>query len=159
MSVLTPEGLLLLKREEERLLAEEKRAVEAMTIARGFGDFSENAELDSAREWLTRTQQKMVEINEKIRNSEVISLSSIKLNEVGFGADVELEFEENGSQKSVKYRIVGEDEADIAQGKISYKSPIAFALRGKKIGDECEVFAPSGERTFLIKSINYDWLK
>lgn len=154
MELVTSQGLLQLKKEEERLLEEEKEAVEAMVIARGFGDFSENAELDSAKEWLQRVRQRIGEIKEKIRNAEVFDISKVDKEVVGFGATVLLEDCE--TEKETLYKIVGEDESSVEEGKISFKSPIARGLKGKRKEEECEIRTPRGEKYYLVKNITYE---
>ena len=152
MALITQIGLDKLKNDREKLVIEEKMAVDAVVVARGYGDFSENAELEAANAWLERVRMKIAENEERINSSQVFSLENIDQTKIGFGATVEVE-DENGEIK--KYKIVSEFESDLSNGKISIVSPIARALSGKSVNDECLLKAPSGEKILYIVSISY----
>jgi len=157
MALMTEYGFHKLKDELIALEKEEKEAVEAVVVARGFGDFSENAELEAANSWLERTRKKMLETVQKINEAELFNVAVVDKSRVNFGAQVEVEDEETG--KNVVYKIVGEVEASVQEGKISVQSPIAKALHGKEVGAECVFNAPGGEKVYTIKKIDYSWLR
>ena len=124
--------------------------IAAIAEARAHGDLSENAEYHAAKE----RQSFIADLDGKISNAEIIDPA--KLDADGrcvFGATVALEELEKGTK--VTYQIVGEDEADIKQGKISIGSPIARALIGKSAGDIAEVQAPGGVREYEILDVSY----
>lgn len=155
MALMTIEGLEKLKKELQMLSQEEKKAVDAVVVARSFGDFSENAELETASSWLERTRKKLAEIEQKIGEAEIFDIASVDKSKVNFGAQVELE-DEHGN--IAVYKIVSEVEANVQEGKISVQSPLARALHSKAIGDECVIYAPGGEKIFTINKIDYSWL-
>jgi transcription elongation factor GreA len=114
---------------------------------------SENAEYHAAKEAQGLNEAKVAEIEDKIGRAEVIDTSKLSGNKVKFGATVALEDEDSGDK--VKYKIVGEDEADVRDGKISITSPIARALIGKAKGESAEVTTPRGTRSYEILKIEY----
>ncbi len=156
MAIITKDGLLMLKDELVNLFNEEKNAVDAVVVARSFGDFSENAELEAANAWLERTRKKMTEIDKRIAEAEIFDVSVVDKTRVNFGAYVEVE--DMDTEKVTNYKIVSDVESNIEEGKISFQSPIARALRGKVVGDECIVIVPAGEKILCIKKIDYSWL-
>src|SRR5262245_60385746 len=128
--------------------------IASIAEARAHGDLSENAEYHAAKERQSFIEGRIAELEGKISNAEIIDPA--KLDADGrcvFGATVELEDLEKGTK--VAYQIVGEDEADIKQGKISINSPIARALIGKSAGDIAEVLAPGGVREYEILDVRY----
>lgn len=157
MALVTEYGFQKLKEELIALEKEEKAAVDAVVVARGFGDFSENAELETATSWLERTRKKILECNQKIGEAEIFSAAVVDKTRVNFGAQVEVE--DQDTEKCVVYKIVGEVEANVQEGKISAQSPLAKALHGKSVGAECVFNAPSGEKVYVIKKIDYSWLQ
>ena len=125
----------------------------AIAEARSHGDLSENAEYDAAKEKQAFIEGRIKEIEGKLSNAQIIDPKTINADgRCVFGATVELE-DENGN--SVIYQIVGEDEADIKNGKISVTSPVARALIGKYSGDTAQVQAPGGMREYEIVEIKY----
>ncbi len=144
---LTLEG----KRELEAELAElkPKRAdiAEKIAAARDFGDLSENAEYDSAREEQGLLETRIAEIEDILKNAELIEPGKAD-GTVKVGSTVELN---NG--KTVVYQIVGPVEADPLEGKVSNESPIGAALLGKKAGDKATIKTPKGETTYTIKKV------
>ena len=115
----------------------------------------ENAEYHAAREQQSFTEGRIQDIESKLANSEVVDISKIPSGDkVIFGSLVSIINVE--TDEAFEYRIVGDDEADVNQGKISYKSPIARALIGKEVGDIAVVQAPSGEIEYEIDAVTYN---
>lgn len=126
----------------------------AIAEAREHGDLKENAEYHAAREQQSFCEGRITEIERKLADSEVIDITRIKHSgKVIFGSTVTL-FNLN-TEENVTYRIVGEDEADVASGKISVASPIARALMGKHEGDEVVVQAPAGSIEYEIDTVRH----
>ena len=152
---ITVRGADLLREELRRLKAEERpRIIQAIAEARGHGDLKENAEYHAAKEEQGFVEGRINEIESRLANCEIIDVTRLSnAGRVVFGATVELIDEADG--KTVTYRIVGEDEADIGAGLISVTSPIARALIGKVEGDVAEVAAPGGERTYEVVKVSY----
>jgi transcription elongation factor GreA len=151
---MTVEGFKKLEAELHRLKAEERpRIIQQISDAREHGDLSENAEYHAAKEAQGLNEARVAEIEDKIGRAEVIDTSKLSGNTVKFGATVSLEDED--SNDKVKYKIVGEHEANVREGKISINSPIARALIGKSKGDSAEVTTPRGTRSYEILKIEY----
>ena len=149
---MTLRGAEALRAELKRLKSEARPAViKAIAEARGHGDLSENAEYHAAREQQGFIEGRIREIESKLANAEIIDPSTLpQTGKVVFGAVVELEDEEGNR---LVYQVVGEDEADIAAGRISVSSPIARALVGKSEGDVVDVAAPGGVRSLEIVEV------
>jgi transcription elongation factor GreA len=131
------------------------RVIKAIADARSHGDLSENAEYHAAREQQGFIEGRISEIEAKLSTAEVIDVSKLSPGgKVVFGATVAIAEEDSGNQ--VTYQIVGEDEADIRQGRIAVTSPIARALVGKSEGDVVDVAAPGGTRSYEIMTVRYD---
>lgn len=152
---LTVRGAQLLKDELHRLKHVERPAViTAIAEARAQGDLSENAEYDAAKEKQGFIEGRIAEIEAKLAVAQVIDPATLDAGDrVVFGASVELEDLDSG--ETVRYQIVGDDEADIKESKISISSPIARALIGKSTGDTVEVKAPGGVRGYEILDVQY----
>jgi transcription elongation factor GreA len=152
---LTVRGAQLLKDELHRLKHVERPAViTAISEARAQGDLSENAEYDAAKEKQGFIEGRIAEVEAKLAVAQVIDPATLDAGDrVVFGATVDLEDLESG--ENVTYQIVGDDEADIKEGKISVSSPIARALIGKSTGDTAEVKAPGGVRGYEILDVQY----
>ena len=152
---LTKRGADQLRDELQRLKSVERPAViNAIAEARAQGDLSENAEYDAAKEKQGFIEGRIAEIESKLSAAQIIDPSSLDADgRVVFAATVELEDLESGD--TVKYQIVGDDEADLDHGLISVSSPIARALIGKTEGDVAAVQAPSGVRDYEIISVSY----
>jgi transcription elongation factor GreA len=148
-------GAELLRAELQRLKAVDRPAViTAIAEARAHGDLSENAEYEAARERQGFIEGRIIELEAKLGNAQIIDPALLDDDgRVVFGSTVEL-MDTSGTE-SVTYQIVGEDEADIKQGKISYSSPIAKALIGKYSGDAVEVRTPGGVKEFEIVDVQY----
>ncbi len=152
---LTVHGAQLLKDELHRLKHVERPAViNAISEARAQGDLSENAEYDAAKERQSFIEGRIAELEGKLSAAQIIDPKLLDAEgRVVFAATVTLEDLDSGDK--VTYQIVGDDEADLKQSKISISSPIARALIGKYAGDEVEVQAPGGVRGYEIIAVNY----
>ena len=152
---ITIRGAEKLKTELHRLKTVDRPAViNAIAEARAQGDLSENAEYDAAKDRQGFIEGRIRELEGKLAAAQVIDPSSLDAGgRVVFGATVELEEETSG--ETVKYQIVGEDEADLKQGLINVSSPIARALIGKEEGDTAEVQAPGGTKRYEIVAVHY----
>jgi len=153
---ITVAGADKLRSELKRLKSEERpRVVAAIAEARGHGDLKENAEYHAAKEEQGFIEARIKDIEAKLSNAQIIDVSKLtQTGRVVFGTTVDLLSEEDG--REVSYRIVGEDEADIAPGLVSVTSPIARALIGKEEGDSVEVAAPSGPKAYEIVAVRYE---
>ena len=130
------------------------RIVQAIAEARAHGDLKENAEYHAAREQQSFCEGRIKEIEGKLADSEVIDVTKIPSSgKIIFGTTVTLL--NLDSDKSVTYQIVGEDEADVKNGKISYSSPIARALMGKSEGDDVVVKAPGGDINYEVEKVEH----
>ena len=152
---LTARGAEKLQAELKKLKSEDRpRIIQAIAEAREHGDLKENAEYHAAKEQQSFAEGRIQEIEAKLSNAQIIDVTSMTNNgKVIFGATVELLDLENDEQTI--YQIVGEDEADIKEGRISVGSPIARALIGKNEGDEVTVAAPAGARDYEIVEVRY----
>jgi transcription elongation factor GreA len=151
---LTVRGAESLREELKRLKTVERpRVIQAIADAREHGDLKENAEYHAAREEQGMIEARIKDIEGKLSNAEIIDVTRINADgRVVFGATVDLE--ESGAE--VTYQIVGEDEADIKQGRISVNSPIARAMIGRQEGDAIEVQTPGGVRCYEIVEVRYE---
>ena len=152
---LTTHGAELLRAELHNLKTVERpEVIAAIAEARSHGDLSENAEYDAAKERQSFVEGRIAEVEIKLSNAQIIDPRQLDAEgRCVFGATVELEDLESG--EAVTYQIVGDDEADIKQGKISISSPIARALIGKFAGDVAEVQAPGGVREYEVLDVKY----
>ncbi len=148
-------GAQLLKDELQRLKHVERPAViNAISEARAQGDLSENAEYDAAKERQSFIEGRIAELEGKLSAAQIIDPTLLDAEgRVVFASTVTLQDLESGD--NVTYQIVGDDEADLKVSKISISSPIARALIGKYAGDEVEVQAPAGVRSYEIIEVNY----
>lgn len=151
----TKRGAEKLRAELQRLKTQERPSViAAIAEARAQGDLSENADYEAAKQRQGFIEGRIQEIESKLSIAQVIDPGGIDGDgKVVFGATVELEEESSG--ETVKYQIVGEDEADLKQGLINISSPIARALIGKQEGDTAEVQAPGGIRRYEVVAVSY----
>ena len=152
---LTKRGAEKLKEELHRLKHVERPAViNAIAEARAQGDLSENAEYDAAKDKQGFIEGRILEIEGKLAAAQIIDPSTLDAEgRVVFGATVDLEEEDSG--EAVTYQIVGEDEADLKEGRISVSSPIARAMSGRSVGDVAEVRAPGGIKRYEIVEVRY----
>ena len=154
-SPMTARGAELLRSELRRLKSEDRpRVIKAIAEARAHGDLSENAEYHAAREQQGFIEGRIQEIDSRLGAAEIIDITQLPPSErVVFGATVSIEEQDDGS--AVTYQIVGEDEADIRAGRISFSSPIARALIAKSVGDVVEVSTPGKTRSYEITAVRY----
>ncbi|MHB1516042.1 MAG: transcription elongation factor GreA [Acidiferrobacteraceae bacterium] len=152
---LTVAGVEKLRKELHRLKTVERpRIIQAIAEARAHGDLSENAEYHAAKEQQSFTEGRIADLEAKLSNAQIIDPLTVNANgKVVFGATLDLLDED--SQQEVTYQIVGDEEADISEGKISISSPIARALIGKETGELVEVRVPDGVRQYEILGIRY----
>ncbi len=152
---LTVKGSELLRAELHQLKTVERpKVIASIQEARTHGDLSENAEYDAAKERQSFIEGRIVELEGKLANAQIIDPAHVDADgRCVFGATVDLA--EVGSGEAVTYQIVGDDEADIKSGKISISSPIARALIGKYSGDVAEVKAPGGIKEYEILDVKY----
>ena len=152
---LTMAGAQMLRNELQQLKTVERpRIIQAIQEARSHGDLSENAEYDAAKERQGFIEGRIAELESKLANAQVIDPAHIDGDgRCVFGSTVDLQ--DVDGEESVTYQIVGDDEADIKQGKISVSSPIARALIGKYSGDVAEVQAPGGVKSYEILDVRY----
>lgn len=152
---LTVIGAALMRDELHKLKTVERPSViNAIAEARAQGDLSENAEYDAAKERQGFVEGRIVELESKLGSAQVIDPRTINADgRCVFGSTVELEDVQNGDVMT--YQIVGDDEADIRQRKISISSPIARALIGKYSGDIAEVQTPGGVREYEVVEVQY----
>jgi transcription elongation factor GreA len=130
------------------------RIVQAIAEAREHGDLKENAEYHAAREQQSFCEGRIQEIEGKLSFAQVIDITSLPEGEkVIFGVTVDILNVD--TDETVTYQIVGDDEADVKAGKISYSSPIARGLIGKEIGDEVTIITPSGEVVYEIDNVRH----
>jgi transcription elongation factor GreA len=152
---LTKAGAEKLRQELHRLKTVDRpNVVAAIAEARAHGDLSENAEYAAARERQSFIEGRIQEIEGKLGNAQIIDPALLDADgRCVFGSTVDLEDQESGDK--VTYQIVGEDEADLKNNKISISSPIARALIGKYAGDIAEVKAPGGTREYEVLDVRY----
>lgn len=152
---LTTHGAELLRQELHNLKTVERPAViNAISEARAQGDLSENAEYEAAKERQSFVEGRIVELEFKLGSAQIIDPKTLNADgRCVFGSTVILEDVNNGDV--VTYQIVGEDEANIRERKISISSPIARALIGKSSGDVAEVQAPGGVREYEVVEVQY----
>jgi transcription elongation factor GreA len=151
---MTMEGFKQLEAELFRLKSEERpRIIQLIAEARTHGDLSENAEYHAAKEAQGLNEARVADLEDKLSRAEVIDPASLTGNSVKFGATVTLVDEDTDEQ--MRYKIVGELEANVREGKISIVSPIARALIGKVKGDSVEVKTPKGTRSYEILKVEW----
>ena len=151
---MTVEGYARLQEELKRLKSVDRPAViRAIAEARTHGDIAENAEYHAARERQSFIEGRLAELEDKIVRAEVIDVSKLSGSAVKFGATVTLADEETDEEQT--FRIVGEDEADIKDGRLSVTSPLARALIGKGKGDSVEVSTPRGAKSYEIVTVAF----
>ena len=150
--VMTYDGLIKMEQELENLkTVRRKEVAEKIKEARGQGDLSENAEYDAAKEEQGEIESRIVQLENLLRNAEVIDEDVLKMDVVNLGSKVtvlDVEFDEE-----MEYTIVGSTEADPMNGRISNESPLGMALLGQKVGATVMADTPDGEVAFKILNI------
>jgi len=152
---MTPEGYDRLKEELGRLKSQERpRVIREIGTAREHGDLSENAEYHAAKDRQGLIEARINELESKIGLAEIIDISNLSGARIQFGAKVTVVDEETNEEST--YQIVGADEAEVNEGRLSISSPLARALIGKTTGDSIEINTPSGARFYEILGVNYN---
>ena len=151
---ITVEGFKQLEAELQRLKAEERpRIIQAISEARSHGDLSENAEYHAAKEAQGMNEAKVADLEDKVNRADIVDVTKLSGTAIKFGATVTLVDED--TDEKVKYKIVGDTEASIKEGKVSISSPIARALIGKTKGESTEVTTPKGSRSYQILKVEW----
>jgi transcription elongation factor GreA len=155
MNPITTQGEVFLREELKKLKLEDRpKIIDAIATAREFGDLKENAEYHAAKEQQSLTEARIRDIESKLSTAQVIDISTITPSDkVIFGTTITVLNSEQ--EKSLKYKIVGEDEADASKGKISFASPLARQLIGKFEGDLLKVETPGGQTEYEIEKVEY----
>lgn len=152
---ITVRGKAKLEDELKRLMTVERPAViRAIEEARSHGDISENAEYDAAKERQAMLEGRIGEIQGQLAGAEIVDPSKLTSDRVVFGAHVVMV--DVDTDEEVTYQIVGVDEADVKEGRISILSPLARALIGKKNGETAQVKSPKGEKEYEIKRFYFE---
>ncbi len=142
------EAELKMRQQQER-----PRIIQAISEARSHGDLSENAEYHAAKEAQSHNEGRIAELEDRLSRADVIDVTKLSGDSIKFGATVTLIDEDTEEEKI--YQIVGENEADVKNGKVSISSPTARALISKKVGDTVEVNTPGGGKSYEILKIEY----
>ena len=151
---MTVEGFKHLEAELQRLKSEERpRIIQQIAEARAHGDLSENAEYHAAKEAQGMNEARVADLEDRIGRADIVDTTKLSGTTVKFGATVTLVDED--TDEKVKYKIVGDFEASVKDGKISISSPIARALIGKSKGEAAEVMTPKGPRSYEILKIEW----
>ena len=155
MNPITKEGEVLLREELKKLKSEDRpRIIDAIATAREFGDLKENAEYHAAKEEQSLAEARIRDIESKLSSAQVIDVTNIESSDkVIFGTTVKVY--NSNLEKSLTYKIVGEDEADASAGKISFASPLAKKLIGKFEGDVLQLETPGGLTEYEIEKVEY----
>lgn len=152
---ITKKGFEQLREELDRLKKVERpKVIQAIAEARAHGDLSENAEYHAARERQSFVEGRIKELGTKMANAEIINTDQLKSDKVVFGATVVL-LDGDGKTKK-KYMLVGQDESDLKNGKISVISPVGKALIGHKVGDEVTINTPAKTVSYEILEISFE---
>ena len=151
---ITYQGFEKLEIELKNLKSVERpNVIKSIAEAREHGDLSENAEYHAAKEKQSFIEGRIADLENKISRAEVIDTKKLKSDKIIFGATVTLGDLE--SKKNIIYQIVGTEEADVENGKISISSPLAKALLGKKVDETIEVYSPGGSKEYEIENIKF----
>ena len=151
---ITPQGLARLQAEYHQLVSVERpQTVNAVAAAAANGDRSENADYTYGKKRLREIDQRLRFLGQRLSNIEVVDPAKIESDKILFGATVEVEEDDSGQSKI--WQIVGIDESNTTQGKISWKSPVGQALLGKEEGDEVAVHSPQGVKHYTVIGIKY----
>jgi transcription elongation factor GreA len=154
---ITKKGYEALKAELDRLRKVERpKVIEAIAEARAHGDLSENAEYDAAKERQGFIESRIKEIEGKLAEARIIDTANLSGDTVVFGATVVIVEVESSQEK--RYTLVGQDEADLKNGKISVQSPVGRALIGKRVGDQVQVTTPARVVEYEVREILFEGL-
>ena len=154
MAPLTLVGKKALDEELDNLIRNEREKIKkAIAEARANGDLSENADYQFAKEKQSHIEGRILVIQGTLAAASIVDVAKIKSDRIAFGATVKMQNME--TEQAFTYQIVGEDEADLKKGKISYSGPLGKALIGKKAGDTAIVKAPKGDIEYEIESFEY----
>lgn len=154
VNYITPQGFKKLQDEFKQLFHEERpKLVETVAWAAGNGDRSENGDYIYGKKRLREIDKRLKFLRDRIEGANVVDPKQVQSDKVVFGATVDIE-DEDGEKKT--YQIVGEDEIEPGKNKISWKSPMAKALLGKKVGDEIEIQRPAGLLIAEILKIRFE---
>ena len=149
---ITQTGYETLKKELSHLKTVERpQNIKAIEEARAHGDLSENAEFHAAKERQSFIESRINELEFKLGNAEIIDTKNLPKDRVVFGCEVILENVDTG--ENVEYQLVGPDESNIEEGRISVQSPLGLAIIGKGVGDEIKLTAPGGQRIYELVDI------
>jgi transcription elongation factor GreA len=152
---ITVEGAEKLRDELRQLKnVDRPRITQAISEARAHGDLKENAEYHAAKEEQGLSEARIRDIEAKLSNAQIIDISAMpKSDKVIFGVTVVLY--DTDTEQEVRYRIVGDDQADISAGLLSVSAPIARAIIGKRQGDEVDITTPGGQKCYEILEVHY----
>ncbi|MBQ7218076.1 MAG: transcription elongation factor GreA [Ruminococcus sp.] len=151
--MVTAEGLKALEEELDYLKGEKRKEIaEKIKVARSYGDLSENSEYDDAKNEQAMLEARIVTIEATLKNAVIIDEDAITNEHIHIGSKVRMENISMG--REVEYKIVGSNESDPSQGKISDESPVGMALLGHAVGDVVEVETPSGSIGFKVLEIS-----
>ena len=151
---MTAAGFARLEKELKELKSTARPAViQAIATAREHGDLSENAEYHAAKEQQSHIEGRIAELQDKLGRAEIIDVKSISGRHIKFGATILLADEDTDEETS--YQIVGEDESNIEEGRLSISAPLARALIGKEQGDSIEVMTPGGSKAYEVIEVSY----
>ena len=156
MAPITKKGYEALKAEMERLRKERPKVIEAIAEARAHGDLSENAEYDAAKDRQGFIEARISELERKLAEARIVETANLASETVVFGATVLLLDTESKQEK--QYTLVGQDEADLKNSRISVQSPVGRALIGRRVGDLVEVTAPAKVIEYEIREIRFEEL-
>ena len=152
---ITIRGKKKLEAELKKLIQQERPAVvRAIEEARAQGDLSENADYDAAKEKQGWIEARISEIQGRIAGAEVVDTSQLSSDRVIFGATVKLK--DIDTDKEVSYQVVGPEEADISEGRLSIMSPLARSIIGKKVGDVAELSTPQTQKDYEVIEIHFE---
>ena len=151
---ITKKGLTAIKAELDNLKGTERPLIiEAIQEARAHGDLSENAEYHAAREKQGYIEARIRDLEAKIGLAEVVDVASLSGDKIVFGTTVTIVDED--TDEEIVYQIVGEEESDIKNGKLSIQAPLSRALVGKSVGDSIEVKTPSGTKFYEVLKVEF----
>ena len=152
---MTTEGFRQLNEELKRIRSEERpKIIRAIEVALDHGDLSENAEYDAAKESQQQLDQRTKQIEDRLARAQIINPRDVKGDKVVFGATVELT--DLDKDRRVVYQVVGRDEADLSNGKLSVAAPLARAMIGKHAGDFFSFNSPAGQREYVVEEIRFE---